>query len=331
MGAPGWRRWIVVLAVLHVPILLAGFFGPYDPAAQHRLYPFASPTRLHFVDAGGHVHLRPFFYATGGAADPVAIRWFVHGDRHRLAGLFSSSLHLFGADAQQPVFLLGSDDFGRDQFSRWLAGGQVSLLAGLGAALIAVGLGTLVGAVAGYFGGHIDEVLTRTSELFTALPWMYLLIAVRAALPLRVAPVRAFAICVFVVGAIGWVRPARLVRGLVLSARERSFVWSARGFGATDAYLLRVHILPATYAAILTQAALALPQFVVAEVVLSFLGLGVSEPIPSWGNLLVPLQHYHVLVSCWWMFVPAALSTGVFFVYYRFADAVHARLGPVAL
>jgi peptide/nickel transport system permease protein len=341
MKATSIRRWVGVLVALHLPIVLAGFFAPYAATAQHRRYPFAPPTRVHFRDAEGQWSMRPFYYDQVSASDmtqyiedrsrAIPIRFLLTGDRYRFLGLFNATIHLFGGEPGVPVFLFGSDGFGRDQLARWLAGGQISILAGLLAALAAVGLGTVIGTVAGYFGGKVDRGLTRLGELFTALPWMYLLIAIRASLPLRVAPEVAFAIVVLATGAAGWVRPGRLVRALVMSARERTYVLSARGFGAPDRYLLRHHVLPSAYGAILTQAALALPQFVVAEVVLSFLGLGVAEPLPSWGNLLMPLQQYYVLVSCWWMFIPAVLSTAVFFVYYRFADAVHMQLGAVAL
>ncbi len=336
------RALLLVVLSLHVPIALAGFFAPYEATVQHRRYPFAPPSNVRLRDTAGRWSMRPFYYDqvaspsdmtqyVENTSDPIPIHLFMRGDRYRLFGVLDTRIHLFGGDPVRPVFLFGTDGFGRDQLSRWLVGGQTSLVAGLLAALLAVGLGTLLGTLAGYFGGWLDVALMRFSELFTALPWLYLLIAVRASLPLRVAPQQAFAIVVLACGAAGWVRSGRLVRGLVLSARERTYVLSARGFGAPDRHLLRRHVLPSTYGAMLTQAALALPQFVVAEVVLSFLGLGMAEPVPSWGNLLTPLQHYYVLTSCWWMFIPAVLSTVVFFIYYRIADAMHLQLRTAAL
>lgn len=336
------RRWLIALVALHLPIVCAGFVAPYAPAAQHRSFPYAPPIRLHLVDRRGHLHLTPFFYAAAPAGSggeiggedrsrAIPIRWFARGEPYRLFGLFESSLHLFGSDPDAPLFVLGTDGLGRDQLSRWLAGGQVSLLAGLFAASLALGIGTFAGLVAGYFGGRVDELLMRGTDVFMALPWMYLLLAMRASLPLRMPPLQAFAAVVAAVGICGCVRPARMIRGLVLSARDRSYVTSARGFGAGDAYLMRAHILPAAYSTLLTQAAMLVPQFVVAEVILSFLGLGVADPLPSWGNLLAPLQQYYVLATCWWMFIPAVMSSFVFFIYYRFADALHSQLRPVAL
>jgi peptide/nickel transport system permease protein len=162
-----------------------------------------------------------------------------------------------------------------------------------------------IGAVAGYYGGWKDEVLMRLAELLVALPWLYMLFALRAFLPLAVSPLEAFILIVVVIAAVGWARPARLVRGVVLSAKERDFLRAARGFGASDWYLLRRHVLPETTSVLLTQAAILVPQYVLAEMTLSFLGLGVPEPVPSWGNLLANLQQYSVLMSYWWMYLPA--------------------------
>jgi len=156
----------------------------------------------------------------------------------------------------------------------------------------------------------------QLAEVFLALPWLYLLFAVRAFLPLHVAPNQVFMLLIAVIGMIGWARPARLIRGVVLCAKEREYVLAARGFGASDMYILRRHILPQISGVALTQAAVFIPRYVLAEVALSFLGLGVTEPAPSWGNLLAALQQYQVLESYWWMLFPALTLIPVFLGYY---------------
>ena len=205
------------------------------------------------------------------------------------------------------------------------------MLAGLIAAMLSVSIGILVGGIAGYYGGWVDELLMRGGELFLALPWLYLLFAVRAALPLHISQWEVFLLLVSVMGLIGWARPARLIRGVVLSAKQRNFVVAARGFGASDAYLLRRHVLPQTYGVLLTQMTLLIPQYVLAEVTLTFLGLGVGEPLPSWGTQLSSLQHYYVLSSYWWMFLPALLLIPLFLVFYTAADALQELHKTVAL
>jgi peptide/nickel transport system permease protein len=326
---------LITLAGLHLFVVCAGFFAPYDPLAQNREHPYASPTRLHLVDSQGRFHVRPFFYAPSEfaasgspALEPtsqlVPLQFFVLGARYRILGILPARLHLFGA-ARSQFYLLGSDAYGRDLFSRILYGAQISLLAGLLGATLTLALGLSVGAAAGYLGGWRDDLLMRLAELFLALPWLYLLFALRAFLPLTVGPGQAFFLITLVIGALGWARPARLIRGIVLSAKERDFVRAARGFGASNLYLLRRHILPQTSSVLLTQAAILVPQFVLAEVTLSFLGLGVPEPVPSWGNLLANLQQYSVLVSYWWMYLPALAMVPFFLGYLGLATFLQQR------
>jgi peptide/nickel transport system permease protein len=336
------RKLILCLAILgglHFVIAGAGFFSPYDPTAQNRDWPYAPPMRLHWFDAAGRFHLRPFFYPLQlqeGAYNeyrqdtthPVAVSFFVAGARYRLLGVLPLRIHLFGA-GDTPIFLLGSDSYGRDLFSRMLFGGQISLLAGLLATGLALSFGLLIGSLAAYLGGWRDETLMRLAELFLALPWLYLLFAIRAFLPLAVSPLQAFLLIVILIGTVGWARPARLIRSVVLSAKERDYVRAARGFGASGSYLLRRHILPETWSVVLTQAAILVPQYVLAEVTLSFLGLGVPEPVPSWGNLLSSLQQYSVLTSYWWMYLPSLAMVPFFVGYLVLASALQERAqGP---
>lgn len=330
---PRLMFWFVALAALHVMIACAGFFAPYDPTEQARESPYSPPTRIHLIDEHGRIHARPFFYGTRlrersfdefekDTSKAGQLYFFVRGANYRLLGFIPARWHLFGAKGAR-FYLLGSDAFGRDQFSRILCGGQISLLAGLLGAGCTLLLGGSIGTMAGFFGGWRDALLMRFGELFLALPWLYLLFALRAFLPLTVGPSGAFFLVVLVLGTVGWVRTARLVRSIVLSAKERDFVRAARGFGATDGYVLRRHILPETSSVLLTQAAILVPQFVLAEMTLSFLGLGMPEPMPSWGNLLATLQQYSVLVSYWWMYLPAFACLPFFAGYLGLANALH--------
>jgi peptide/nickel transport system permease protein len=318
------RRALLALLALHALVLLAPLLSPYDPAQQNRSLPFAPPSRPRFVDAAGRLQLRPFVYAQVERPDAPNV---YDEDRSRAypLRLFVKG-RLFGVDEPARVFLLGSDALGRDQLSRLLHGGRVSLLAGLLAAALALGTGFVLGTLSGFYGRSVDALVMRSAEVFLALPWLYLLFAVRAFLPLSMSPERAFLLLVLVIGLVDWARPARLVRGVVLSARERDFVRAARGFGASDLYLMRRHIAPQAAGVLLTQGALLVPQYVLAEVTLSFVGLGVAEPAPSWGNMLSALQQYHVMGSYWWMWLPAAALVPVFLAYHALADALHARV-----
>ena len=320
---------LVALAALHLAILAAGFISPYDAATQNRDLSYAPPTRVHLHDASGW-HL-PFIYRwirdLDGYREDTSTRYTIHffstGEPHTVLWLFRSDLHLFGVDEPARILLFGADSFGRDEFSRLLCGGQISLAVGLLATFITLATAIVVGTVAGYFGKWIDESLMAVGELFLCLPWFYFLVGARAFLPLHVSAAGTFLLLIIVIGIIGWARPARLIRGIVLSARNRNYVLAARGFGASSFYLLRRHILPEAFAILLTQAALLIPQYVATEATLSFFGLGVGEPVPSWGNMLGALQQYNVLRSYSWLLAPAAALVITSVMYWLLADLLH--------
>ncbi|MCU1262051.1 MAG: binding-protein-dependent transport system inner rane component [Bryobacterales bacterium] len=302
------RLWVAgsVVAAIHVLIVFAGFFAPYDPTEQHREIPLATPFT---INAKGD-----------GRAE-----WFTTGWRYRVLGVVTCSRHLFGASAGGQVFVLGTDPYGRDQLSRVLCGGQISVLAGSIAAFLALLLGLVFGTVAGFYGGWTDEILMRLAELFLALPWLYLLLAARAALPDSLTPGQTFLLVASIIGATGWARPARLIRGLVLSAREREYVHAARGFGASHWYLLTRHIVPETWGVLLTQAGILIPQFIMAEVLLAFFGLGVGEPVPSWGSTLSYLRQPWLAVTAWWMLAPLLVMLPLFLGYHALASTLQQR------
>jgi peptide/nickel transport system permease protein len=326
---------VLLLAVgtLHLLVLCAGFLAPYDFAEQNRDLLYAPPSQFHFIDDDSKWHLRPAVCTLVESTDSpgsyaedkhhcVPVQFLVRGSKYRLLGGLHTTLHLFGVDAPYRIFLLGSDGYGRDVFSRLLYGGQLSLFSGLLAMALSLLIGTSLGLAAGYYGGSFDAVVMRCAELFLALPWIYLLFAIRAFLPLHISPAQAFFMIFAVIGLVGWARPARLIRGVTLSGKERGYVLAAKTFGAPDLYLMRRHLLPQTYSILLTQAALLVPQYILAEVTLSFLGLGVGEPAPSWGNMLATLQQYDVLVSYWWMWTPGLILIPVFLIYQVLGNAL---------
>jgi peptide/nickel transport system permease protein len=322
---------LLILAVgLHFAILLAGFIAPYGAAEQDRELPYAPPTLLHFKDGSGF-HWIPFVRGwipndegyRENESQQFPVRLFLRGSDYNILGILHSNLHLFGVDSPGRISILGTDGFGRDEFSRLLLGGQISLASGLLATIIALLVASFIGIISGYYGSWIDESLMGSAELFLSLPWLYFLIGVRAFLPLHLSSTATFLLLIGVIGLIGWARPARLVRGVVLSVRNRNYVLAGRGFGASDFYLLRRHILPETFGVLLTQAALLVPQFIAAEATLSFFGLGVNEPVPSWGNMLSTLQQYSVLVSYAWLLAPAGALIVTSVIYWLLADSLH--------
>ncbi|MBZ5556535.1 MAG: ABC transporter permease [Acidobacteriia bacterium] len=280
--------WIF-LAFIGVIAILPDFFSPYSPSHQYRDFPYAPPGRYH----GASVH------------------WFVHGEPYRWLGLVPASVRLFGSPEPGRLFVLGTDEFGRDAFSRLCHGASVSLLLAPMAALLSIALAVVFGAWAGMCRGVVDVCVTRISEAFVVLPWFYVVVALRAALPLSLGGPTAVLIVFALLAALGCATPSRLFRGLVLSLAHREFVLAARATGASRSRVLSRHILPFLWPAIRTQLLMSIPVFIITEVTLSFLGLGVADPMPTWGGMLVPLQQYVVLTSYPWMWMPAVAIVSV--------------------
>jgi len=180
-----------VLLPIHILALFPRFFTPYDPVVQNRNLPFAPPMLVHWIDPHGAAHLRPFVYPWKALPGHIAVyepdtkhprplHFFVRDLEQQHGGNVHSRWHLFGTGDDVRIFLLGSDQYGRDQLSRLLYGIRMSLFAGLTAAAVAVGLGLVLGSLAGFYGRFIDGIVMRLSELFYVLPWLYILFAMRA-------------------------------------------------------------------------------------------------------------------------------------------------------
>jgi len=325
------RAILLAVAVVHATALAAPWIVPYDPAAQHRLLAFAPPTRLHVVDADGRWHVRPFVCAVEQSPDRLhhvedcsktfALRWFLHRTETPRF-ITRETPHLFGVDDPGQMFLFGTDEFGRDVFSRLLIGARISLLMAISAVCVSLGLGVVLGSLAGYLGGAVDAIVSGATELVLALPWLYLLLAVRAAMPLSLTPTEAFVMIMALLGAIGWARPARLVRAVVASARTNDYVVAARTAGASTPYVLRRHLLPQLPVVLVPLALQLVPQFIIGETTLSLFGLGVPEPAPSWGTMLASAQRPQVLVDTWWLLAPVAGLIGICVMYYTLARAL---------
>lgn len=315
-------RWgLTLLGLLIFCAALADFLAVYDPIVQHREHNFAPPTKVHFADAEGRWYLRPFVYAEE-SQQQFPLRFFVVGAPYRLFGLIPSQRHLLGVDQPGRLFLLGSDALGRDVFSRLLYGARMSLMTAVVALLISLPLALLVGSLSGFYSGAFDFVSMRAIELFMALPALYLVIALRSALPLSLPPDKVFFAMVMVIALFGWAGLARIIRGAALSLRERDFVLAAKAIGATDARIIVHHILPNLTAVTLTQAALAAPGYILAEVTLSYLGLGVPEPLPSWGGMLASVGGVQQLSAFWWNLSPGAAIFITSLAFYLLAEGL---------
>jgi len=207
-------------------------------------------------------------------------------------------------------FPLGTDALGRDRLSRLLYGTRVSLLLAPAAALLTCIEAALLGALAGFAGGWADRVIESAADLFLSLPWLFLLLTVRACLPLNISPAASVTITFLLLGALGWAAPARVVRAAVQNLKHSDFLLQAGATGSRPSRLLIRHLAPNVMPVLLAQFWISVPVYILAEATLGMLGLGVAEPLPSWGSILRELEGSAPLTQPW-LLAPALLLAAV--------------------
>ncbi len=305
-----------VVIFLYICVFLGEFLSPHDPTHRYYNYVHLPAQRIHIFSQDG-IHW-PFVYGikksfdlqTGVKAytEDASVRYpiypFARGAQYTFYGLFTTDIHLFGTGKDNPMFLLGTDRFGRDMLSRIIAGGRISLTIGLLAVFISLTLGSTLGVISGYYGGNIDNIIQRIIELIFAFPSIPILMALSAILPPEWPSHLVFMGIVTVLALVGWGGLAREIRGKTLSIRESDFVLAARVAGARDRRIIFRHLLPSMFSHIIVIATLAIPGFILGESTLSFLGLGIKPPMTSWGLLLADAMNIHSLSLYPWLLIP---------------------------
>lgn len=296
---------LVVLAAAAAPAL-----APNPPSFQFVDHLNAPPTRIHLVGADGRWHA-PFVHPLR-LVDRLASRYEEDLER-RVPVRWLSGGRLWTTDATAgPLLPLGADRLGRDVFARLVYGARASVGVALLGALGALVIGALVGGVAGYAGGVIDDLAMQVADFVLILPAVYVVLALRAALPLVLDPSEVFLLVAGLLALVGWPMAARGVRAIVAGERRLEYAEAARSLGAGHARLLLRHLMPATRGYLAVQATLLVPAFILAEATLSYVGLGFAEPMPSWGTMLRDAgERVRDLAAFPWLLSPAAAIAGV--------------------
>ncbi len=326
-----------ILVLMYLMAGFAGFLAPYG-INEYRRSPaaaFVPPTPIHWIDPETGRLTRPFVYDVAAERDAITrqrvyvadtsraypIQFFVRrpDQPYRLFGIWESDLRLFGVEEPARIFLWGSNNLGKDVFSRVLYGGQVSLTIGILAVWVSLVLGLVLGSLAGFYGGLVDDLIMRLVEVFASIPDLFLLIVLATLLKdprnplaqafgLRMDSAQTFLMVVIVLGFVGWGGLARVIRGLILSLREMDYAQAAKALGASESRVMFRHLLPATASYVIVSLTLAIPGFILAETGLSFIGLGPSEvDTASWGILLRDATARGISIQ----FVPWLLIPGI--------------------
>ena len=328
-----------LLAIFYAIALFAPFVAPYAQETMDRERFYHPPQALRFSTPDGRLHLTPFVHPTV-LEDARAFRYredrsriqplrlFVRGERYRLFGFIPADRHLYGVDGGR-VFLLGADPNGRDVLSRLLFGAQISLTVGLVGITISFTLGLLLGGISGYFGGWVDNLVMRGTELLLSIPGLYLIIALRAVFPVDLPSQQVYLAIVAILAFIGWAGLARIIRGMVLSIRRQEFVAAAEALGVPRLRIIARHILPNTLSFVIVAATISIPGYILGEVFLSFLGVGVQEPAASWGNMLNQARSLRALTSFpWLLWAPGTAIFLTVMAFNFFGDGLRDALDP---
>ncbi|HEY4201598.1 MAG TPA: ABC transporter permease [Devosiaceae bacterium] len=307
-----------ILIVFYALAIFCEFFAPYGAAERFAAAPTAPPQAIRLYDGATGVHLQPFVYGYGKERDKVTyraiyvpdpnkltpIQFFVHGSPYSFFGLVTSDVHFFGSSKGQ-VFLFGTDSLGRDIFSRTLYGARISMTIGLVGVALSLLLGILLGGIAGYFGGIVDTIVMRMVDLFISIPTLPLWMGLAAAVPRDWSVAQTYFAMTLILSLFGWTHLARVIRGKFLSLRDEDYVLAAKLSGGSEAYVILRHLVPAFTSYIIVSLTLAIPNMILGETVLSFLGLGLQPPAVSWGTLLQDAQNVQAIAQSPWFLLPA--------------------------
>lgn len=332
---------LIVLCALYVSIAFAGFLSPYTENYSDRHLSYSPPSKIFTITQDGKLsfpftynYVRSFNQETFqmdyrlDRSKKYYLHFFSKGEPYKLFGFIPSNIHLVTVNPNGRLFLLGTDINGRDNFSRLLYGGQISLTIGFLALFISFPIGLLYGGISGYFGGKVDSIMMRIAEAIMSIPSFYLLISLAAILPANMSSSQRFGLITVILAFIGWAGFSRVIRGMVLSIKNYEFVEASKAVGASSLRIILKHVLPQTITYVIVAITLNVPGYILAESGLSFLGLGIQQPDASWGNMLKEAQEYYNVIYRPWLLMPGFMIFAAVLSFNLVGDAVRDILDP---
>ena len=346
-----WRKFrrhrlamysLAVIIFLYSLAIFSEFFTVNDHQKRHVSYAKAPPQALYFVDEEGGFHAVPFIYQlvqkldmetlkrnySEDRSERFHLRFFVEGEPYKLLGLIPTNIHLFGVDDPAVYFPFGTDELGRDLYSRTIIAARISLSIGFSGVIISFVLGCLIGGISGYFGGSVDMVIQRIIEFIISIPQIPLWIALAAALPPEWSSTQVYFGITLVLATVGWTTLARAVRGKLLELREADFVMAARISNMGDLEIIVKHLLPSFASFLIVVLSLSVPGMILAETALSFLEIGIRPPAVSWGVLLQDAQNIRSLSQSPWLLIPGLFVIATVLAFNFLGDGLRDATDP---
>ena len=327
------RYAFILLLIMYLTVFLASFISPYSKDYSNRNKSYCPPSKIYIINEKGKLSL-PYTYNYQRYFDKENFDTKYIEDRSKkysvkyFAKNEEGKRHFYDVEKGGELYLLGTDINGRDNFSRLLYGGQISLTIGFLALLISFPLGMLYGGISGYFGGKTDFIMMRIAEAIMSIPGFYLLIILASVLPASMTSIQRFALIVVILALIGWAGFSRVVRGMVLSIKKKEFVIASEAIGASGMRTVIHHILPQTMSYVIVAMTLSVPSYILSESGLSFLGLGIQQPDASWGNMLKEAQEFINIVSRPWLLTPGFLIFVAVLAFNVIGDTIRDVLDP---
>ena len=330
------------LALMYLSTVISEFIAPYDLQTRSSAYIFAPPQQVHLFHEGKF--LGPFVYALKTARDmetlqrvytpdttrPQPLRFFCLGDSYEFWGLIEGSFHFVCPPKGGQFFWLGTDRLGRDMFSRIVYAARISLTIGLIGITLSFALALFLGGLAGYYGGWVDMIVQRLTEIIKSFPHLPLWLALSAALPVTWSPLLIYFGITLILALLDWPGLGRAVRSKLLSLREEDYAAAAQMMGAKPGRIIGRHLLPGFMSHLIASATLSIPSMILAETALSFLGLGLRPPITSWGVLLNEATDINVVAVNWWLMLPVVPVILVILAYQFMGDGMRDAADPYA-
>jgi peptide/nickel transport system permease protein len=310
----------ILIILVYLVAAFVEFLAPFSTDRMISDLAYAPPHRLRFLEKTEEglkfgLHVYGYTYTVDALSlkrnfevdreQKVEVRFFVKGEPYHLWGFIPGNRHLIGpVDQEAAFYLLGADRLGRDLFSRIIYGTRISMTIGLVGVTMSLILGILLGGISGYYGGTVDLIIQRIMEILRSMPTIPLWMGMAAAIPYYWPPVLVYFMITIILSVIGWTWLAQAVRGKFYSLKTEDFVIAAKLDGCSELQVIVSHMVPSFISHIIATLTLAIPQMIIAETALSFLGIGLRPPVVSWGVLLKEAQNVRVLATSPWLFLP---------------------------